>query len=239
MWRLHLFFAFNLKDWHGISKSQVIDSNDELKDCYKEETRQLLANMWAMASMSFVLSMMENGQGTVVALVNKGMEGERALHKAVLYEHEIPTLGVAAYGLGYWSPQVLVIDLQGTCSKTSPALQLQLASRLGAWATSKQKKHWRLQDFVRRSHLHWRCLDCSETCSLDAALAKQVKQLVEALGAFFVHMLLFEHVACSFQIFVVALVQEKQLKDRKGRELLRAVMNKSLNEVPSFRASCA
>ncbi|CAE7325669.1 Ank1 [Symbiodinium natans] len=181
---------------------QVIDSNDELKDCYKEETRQLLANMWAMASMSFVLSMMENGQGTVVALVNKGMEGERALHKAVLYEHEIPTLGVAAYGLGYWSPQVLVIDLQGTCSKTSPALQLQLASRLGAWATSKQKKHWRLQDFVRRSHLHWRCLDCSETCSLDAALAKQVKQLVE----------------------------EKQLKDRKGRELLRAVMNKSLNE---------
>ena len=183
----HPFFAFNLEeDWRGISKSQVIDSNNELKDCYKEETRPLLANMWAMASMSFVLSMMENGQGTVVALVNKGMEGERALHKAVLYEHEIPTLGVAAYGLGYWSPQVLVIDLQGTCSKTSPALQLQLASRLGAWATSKQKKHWRLQDFVRRSHLHWRCLDCSETCSLDAALAKQVKQLVEALGAFLV-----------------------------------------------------
>ena len=39
--------------------------------------------------------------------------------------------------------------------------------------------------------------------------------------------------------FVVALVQEKQLKDRKGRELLRAVMNTSLNEVPSLRASCA
>ena len=84
---------------------QVIDSSDDLVDCYKDETLQLLLNMWDMVSMSFVLGMTEGGQGTVVALVNKGMEGERPLQKAVLYEHEIPTLGVAAYGLGYWSPQ--------------------------------------------------------------------------------------------------------------------------------------
>ena len=167
----------------GIAAPQAIASSDNLVDCYKDETSQLLTNMWAMASMSFVLGMMEKGQGTVVALVNKGMRGERALQKAVLYEHEVPTLGVAAYGLGYWSPQVLLIDLQGTCSQTSPALQQQLSSRLGRWASSKQKKCWRLQDFVLRSRLHWRCLDCGdvETCDLDPALAKQVTQLVEAL----------------------------------------------------------
>ncbi|CAE7799327.1 ANK1 [Symbiodinium sp. CCMP2456] len=182
---------------------QVIDSSDDLVDCYKDETLQLLLNMWDMVSMSFVLGMMERGQGTVVALVNKGMEGERPLQKAVLYEHEIPTLGVAAYGLGYWSPQVLVIDLQGTCSRTSPALQRQLASRLGAWARSKQKKCWRLQDFVQRSRLRWRCLDCSSaSCSLDTALAKQVRELVE----------------------------EKQQKDEKGRELLEAVADTSQSE---------
>jgi len=182
---------------------QVIDSSDDLVDCYKDETLQLLLNMWDMVSMSFVLGMTEGGQGTVVALVNKGMEGERPLQKAVLYEHEIPTLGVAAYGLGYWSPQVLVIDLQGTCSRTTRALQRQLSSRLGAWARSMQKKCWRLQDFVRRSRLHWRCLDCgAASCSLDAALAKQVRQLVE----------------------------EKQPKDEKGQELLLAVRNTSQSE---------
>lgn len=182
---------------------QVIDSSDDLVDCYKDETLQLLLNMWDIVSMSFVLGMMERGQGTVVALVNKGMEGERPLQKAVLHEHEIPTLGVAAYGLGYWSPQVLVIDLQGTCSRTSPALQRQLASRLGAWARSKEKQCWRLQDFVRRSRLDWRCLDCSSaSCALDTALAKQVRQLVE----------------------------EKRPKDEKGRELLEAVADTSQSE---------
>ena len=174
-----------LEDVHvrvGSSNSQVIDSSDDLVDCYKEDTRHLLTNMWAITSMSFVLGMMERRQSTVVALVNKDMKGERALQKAVLYEHEIPTLGVAAYGLGYWSPQVLLIDMQGTCSQTSPALQRQLLSRLGAWVKAKQEQHWRLQDFVRRSRLHWRCLDCAnaETCNLDSALAQQVTQLVEA-----------------------------------------------------------
>eukprot|EP00439_Symbiodinium_sp_Y106_P019024 s4063_g2.t1 len=183
---------------------QVIDSSDDLVDCYKEDTRHLLTNMWAITSMSFVLGMMERRQSTVVALVNKDMKGERALQKAVLYEHEIPTLGVAAYGLGYWSPQVLLIDMQGTCSQTSPALQRQLLSRLGAWVKAKQEQHWRLQDFVRRSRLHWRCLDCAnaETCNLDSALAQQVTQLVE----------------------------EKQLKSQKGQELQLAVEHPGMNQ---------
>ena len=159
--------------------------------------------------MSFVLGMMERGQGTVVALVNKGMEGQRPLQKAVLYEHEIPTLGVAAYGLGYWSPQVLVIDLQGTCSRTSPALQRQLASRLGAWARSKEKQCWRLQDFVRRSRLDWRCLDCSSaSCVLDTPLAKQVRQLVEALKGRWCSVS--RSCSCSFQLWCAGEAAERR-----------------------------
>ena len=180
---------------------QVIDRSNDLSDCYTEDMSQLMANMWTMVSVSFVLGMMERGQGTVVALVNKGMEGERPLEKAVLYEHEIPTLGLATYGLGYWSPQVLLIDLQGTCSQTSPALQQQLSSRLGPWAKSKQKRHWRLEDFVQRSRLRWRCLDCvNPACNLDNSLAKEVKQLV----------------------------WKKQLKDQNGQWLLR-ILKKSKN----------
>ena len=181
---------------------QVIDRSNDLSDCYIEEMRQLMANMWTIVSVSFVLGMMERGQGTVVALVNKGMEGERPLEQAVLYEHEIPTLGLAAYGLGYWSPQVLLIDLQGTCSQTSPALQQQLSSRLGPWAKSKQKRHWRLEDFVQRSRLRWRCLDCSDpVCNLDISLAKEVKRLV----------------------------LKKQLKDQNGQRLLR-ILQKNRND---------
>ena len=180
---------------------QVIDRSNDLSDCYTEDMSQLMANMWTMVSVSFVLGMMERGQGTVVALVNKGMEGERPLEKAVLYEHEIPTLGLATYGLGYWSPQVLLIDLQGTCSQTSPALQQQLSSRLGPWAKSKQKQHWRLEDFVQRSRLRWRCLDCvNPACNLDNSLAKELKQQV----------------------------WKKQLKDQNGQWLLR-ILKKSKN----------
>ena len=56
--------------------------------------------------MSFVLGMRERAQGTVIALVNK-----------------------ADQGLGFWSPKVILVDLMGTCDKTSPALQKQLLAR--------------------------------------------------------------------------------------------------------------
>ena len=158
---------------------QVIEASQDLDACYEDaQTSALAGNMWSIASMSFVLGMREKAQGTVIALVNKKITGERNLSQSVLSTHEIPTVGLAAWGLGFWSPKVIIVDLMGTCNQTSPALQKQLFVRLPAWA--KSMKHWSAEAFTRRSRLQWQCIDCAGACSLDDALAEHVEKLVKA-----------------------------------------------------------
>ena len=68
--------------------------------------------------------------------------GERPLSSSVLYNYEIPTLGVASWGArgswlrGTWSPEVLLIDLLGTCATTSASLRKQLIAGLPSWYMS-------------------------------------------------------------------------------------------------------
>ena len=160
---------------------QVIEASESLDACYEDaQTSALAGNMWSIASMSFVLGMRERAQGTVVALVNKQITGERNLSQSVLSTHEIPTVGLAAWGVGFWSPKVLVVDLMGTCDKTSPALQKRLLARLPAWA--KSLTNWSPDAFATRSRLRWQCIDCSGACSLDKALAGHVEALVKAFS---------------------------------------------------------
>ncbi|CAE7238392.1 unnamed protein product [Symbiodinium sp. CCMP2592] len=173
---------------------QAIEASENLDSCYEDpQTSALAGNMWSIASMSFVLGMREKAQGTVIALVNKQITGERNLSQSVLSTHEIPTLGLAAWGLGFWSPKVLVVDLMGTCDKTSPALQKRLLARLPSWA--KSVTNWSPEAFAMRSRLRWQCIDCSGACSLDAAFAAHVEKLVKA----------------------------KEQQDRKDQELLQVV----------------
>ncbi|CAE7588566.1 unnamed protein product [Symbiodinium sp. CCMP2592] len=158
---------------------QAIDASQVLDACYKDpQTSALAANMWSIGSMSFVLGMHESAQGTVIALVNKQITGERNLSESVLSTHEIPTVGLAAWGLGFWSPNVIVVDLMGTCDQTSPALQKRLLARLPSWA--KSMTNWSPEAFATRSRLRWQCIDCAGHCSLDVALAEHVEKLVEA-----------------------------------------------------------
>ena len=160
---------------------RLIERHGQLSHCYSGETMDFMNNMWSFCSMSFVMGMKSKAQGTVVAVVNKAMEGQRALQQSVLFQHEFPTLGVAAWGLGFWAPEVIVLDLLGTCAQTSPALRQQLFARLGPWWAEKQKLHWSLEDFARRSELEWRCVDCPE-CRLDSHLAQHVARFIEARG---------------------------------------------------------
>ena len=162
---------------------QAIEASQDLNACYGDpQTSALAGKMWSVVSMSFVLGMRAKAQGTVIALVNKKVRGERSLSQSVLFNHEVPTVGLAAWGLGYWSPQVLVLDLMGTCQETSPALQKQLFARLPSWA--KSMIHWSPEAFATRSRLRWKCIDCSGHCSLDHSLAQHVQKLVEAREPF-------------------------------------------------------
>ena len=160
---------------------RAIEASQDLGACYEDaQTSALAANVWSIASMSFVLGMRDRAQGTVIALVNKQVTGERNLSQSVLSTHEIPTVGIAAWGLGFWSPKVMVVDLMGTCDKTSPALQKRLLARLPSWA--KSMTNWSPEAFATRSRLQWQCIDCSGACSLDEALAKHVEKLVKAFS---------------------------------------------------------
>ncbi|CAE7816722.1 unnamed protein product [Symbiodinium sp. CCMP2592] len=180
---------------------QAIEASENLDSCYKDpQTSALAGNMWSIASMSFVLGMREKAQGTVIALVNKQITGERNLSESVLSTHEIPTVGLAAWGLGFWSPKVLVVDLMGTCDQTSPALQKRLLARLPSWA--KSMTNWSPEAFAMRSRLRWQCIDCSGACSLDAAFAAHVEKLVKA----------------------------KEQQDRKDQELLQVVSPQNARE---------
>ena len=127
--------------------------------------------------MAFVLGMQKMSQSTVVALVNKELSGPRRLQRSVLFNHELPTLSFAAWGLDrFWSPHVLVIDMRGRCLESSGLLRRQLYKGVEGLKGSKSL------DFAKRSELTWSCLDCPPaTCELEE-LAQEVASLVEALG---------------------------------------------------------
>lgn len=155
---------------------QMIEKFDELDQC---RDHPVVANFWSFASFSFVLGMRQKHQGTVIALVNKDLTGKWRLDQSVLSQHEIPTLGIAAWALGWWSPQIILLDLKGTCSKTSPILRKRMFSDLKPWF--RVQKHFTPEEFAYRSRPTWTCIDCIEkSCSLSSVLAKNLKKLQEA-----------------------------------------------------------
>lgn len=148
-------------------------------------------NMWAFASFAFVLGMREQGQGTVVVLVNKKLDGERRLQDAVVYRFEVPTLGIAAFGMGFWSPHILLIDMMGTCAEISPALREKFLEGATSWyfsaATSAADMHWSARDYAHRSgRISWECLNCPDDpgygCNLDEHLALAVQKFRQERG---------------------------------------------------------
>ena len=161
---------------------QLIAKHEDLNKCYDDpKLNKLTNNMWSCASMAFVLGMQEKRQGTIVALLNKDINGERPLKDSVFFRHEVPTVGVTAWGMDtLWSPQFLLIDMKGTCHKTSQYLRSQLFTHLFSFKPTKESQHtWR--DVPKRSELAWTCLDCPPgQCDLDKNLASHVSEIVKA-----------------------------------------------------------
>ena len=161
---------------------RMIEQFNELDQCKGELAWKLMANFWSFASYSFVLGMKRNKQGTVIALVNKDLSGPRSLNNSVLFQHEVPTLGVAAWGLGFWSPQVILIDLKATCNKTSSMLRERLFARLSSYFRVKaQEQYFTSAEYALRSKPSWQCLDCEEgKCELGPELALHLQVLRQA-----------------------------------------------------------
>ena len=164
---------------------RIIEDSGQVSECYGKSrdnlTVQLADNLWSIASMSFVLGMKQSGQGTVVAVVNKEMDGAHALKASVLAQYEIPTIGMASWGMG-WNPHIILIDLRGTCDDTSAFLIERLAAGLGrAWGEYELYQSFTTEDFAKLASPSWSCIDCSahSGCELDD-LAEVLRPVVEA-----------------------------------------------------------
>ncbi|CAE7323623.1 unnamed protein product [Symbiodinium sp. CCMP2456] len=156
----------------GTELGQLVEKHDGLDQCSYQRTheRELLQNFWTWASASFVRGMVRHGQESIVAFVNKDVEGPRALSKSVLAQCEIPSIGQMSLFAG-WTPHVVLVDLKGTCNITSPFLQRRLVSQSMLGFRSKSS-------VVRTiGGIQWSCVDCSESdgCTLDASLAEFLK----------------------------------------------------------------
>ena len=80
---------------------RMAEDNANLADCQGPIENYLKRNMWSFFSFSFVYGMREKKQDMVVALVHKEIDGERPLHESILFQHEVPTIGIASWGLGF------------------------------------------------------------------------------------------------------------------------------------------
>ena len=193
---------------------QVIADSGELSECKDSRTAPVVDNLWAVASMSFVLGMQTSGQSSVVALVNKRMDGARPLKDSVLARYEIPTIGMAIWGWG-WSPQIILLDLQGTCNETSPFLRGRLSSSLEfAWEGRQTGYGYTLHDFATSAVPTWRCINCGTNsgCELDQHLADEV---------------------------IRPLLQVKRWQDETGKKLVDAARRLDVAEVTRLLAPLA
>ena len=162
---------------------RLAEKYGNLAACEGSVENELKGNMWSFFSFAFVYGMKEKRQDMVVALVHKAMDGARPLNESILFQYEVPAIGIASWGSGHWSPQVVLIDLMGTCKQTSPALRQQLYSGLPGFYEYLEKHFgWSALDFTFNARVSWTCLDCPHShCQLDDRLAKQVKELLQAI----------------------------------------------------------
>lgn len=100
--------------------------------------------------MAFVKGMSRKKQTRVVIIVNKDLDpkAKRSFQKSVLYNHD-------------WFPQVLVVDLRGTCKKMLKAMREHMMTAVyPGWKEP-------IQEWLNKDPL--RCIPCVGDCKLDKA----------------------------------------------------------------------
>ncbi|CAE7810666.1 unnamed protein product [Symbiodinium sp. CCMP2456] len=92
-----------------------------------------VVNFWSSASRAFVQGMASKKQPSVVAVLNKGLDltEKWSLYDSVFWKHELPTLAVevAKSAMKYefdFRPQLLLVDMRGTCQKLVNVVTFQL-----------------------------------------------------------------------------------------------------------------
>lgn len=171
---------------------RIVRKNGDLQACTKDpaatkpRTRRFddpgfLRSFWTSASQAFVRGMADKNQRAVIALVNKDLDNgaEHSIHDSVLWMYELPTVSEAVSARArtergkdvpvYWEPQVIVVDLRGTCGQLRDKLQnhmIEDGSDFGL-SVDRMKKLFQKKPVI--------CLDCASPCMLDQNMANRVK----------------------------------------------------------------
>ncbi|CAE7597678.1 Rabgap1l [Symbiodinium sp. CCMP2456] len=134
--------------------------------CFKRTSwdKGPVVNFWIGASRAFVEGMAARDQGSVVAVLNKGLDPTEkwSLYKSVFWNYELFTIGKELFD-GFF-PQILLIDMRGTCQKLVKLVTEEL-----------RKTFWRPTDTLLKAKPIM-CFDCAKgQCDLDEALAARVR----------------------------------------------------------------
>ncbi|CAE7806277.1 mrs2, partial [Symbiodinium sp. KB8] len=125
-----------------------------------------VAGFWSGASRFFVHGMASNNQSSVVAVLNKVLDEDKkwSLQKSVFWKYELPQLAFEIAEPLDFRPQLLLVDMRGTCEYMTMLVMRRLARydhrAAKVWLTSKPII----------------CLDCLQgLCDLDETLATRVR----------------------------------------------------------------
>ena len=147
-----LFHFANLVDASTVHPStelgKMVVKHGDLEECNQDPAAReaftmvswnkgLIPNFWNSASRAFVQGMAKRNQSRVVIIVNKDLDptAERSFYKSVLYHYELRQLVKEALR-SQWFPQVLVVDLKGTCDDMIEAMKRRMMT------SSSKKASW-------------------------------------------------------------------------------------------------
>ena len=168
-----LFDFANLVDASTVHPStelgKMVEKHGDLQDCSYDKDRSayesftghgqnegLIPNFWKKASKAFVTGMAQKNQSRVVILVNKDLDptAERSFYKSVLYNYELEQMAKEIHYYDYWRPQVVVIDLKGTCEKMIRAMKRRLLAVPIEHYNEGSVQRWLMEN-------PFRCLPCA------------------------------------------------------------------------------
>ena len=158
---------------------RLVDKHKDLEMCSKDSNNNaMVSSFWKHASVGFVNSMSRKKQSSIVVFANKDLNpaAERSLQKSVLWNFELPTIGWQIMSTE-WHPQMIVVDLRGTCE----ALQLLIERQLcfSPLYSTQHKEPYPVQAEAVKSWLKEKpmiCLDCVEPCKLNKDFAEVLKK---------------------------------------------------------------
>ena len=128
-----------------------------------------VANFWTSASLAFVQGMAAKNQSSVVAVLNKGLNETEdwSLYDSVFWNYELPTLQKEIFLNFEFRPQLLLVDMRGTCQKLVGLVTRQLKSPT-FYVPIPDRSLLREKPIM--------CFDCAKgQCDLNAALAAKVR----------------------------------------------------------------